>query len=153
VQSEYSLWSRDVEAEVLPALRALGIGFVPYSPLGRGFLTGSIRSTDSLDPDDFRLANPRFEAENLQQNLRIVDEVEAVAREAGATPAQVALAWVLSKGSDIVPIPGTKRVSRLEENVGADAVELTADQLARLDGLTPAAGGHHSEQQMSLIER
>jgi aryl-alcohol dehydrogenase-like predicted oxidoreductase len=111
---------------VLPTVRELGIGFVPYSPLGRGFLTGTIRDTSKLESDDFRLSTPRFAGDNLQRNLHIVDEVEAVAREAGATPAQVALAWVLAQGDDIAPIPGTKRVSRLEENVAADGLELTS---------------------------
>jgi aryl-alcohol dehydrogenase-like predicted oxidoreductase len=145
VQSEYSLWTRDPEAAVLPALRELGIGFVPYSPLGRGFLTGQITSVDDLDSDDFRRNNPRFEGENLRRNLRIVDEVRAVAAEADATPAQVALAWVLAQGDDLAPIPGTKRVSRLEENVAADALELTADQLARLTAIAPAAGDRYAD--------
>jgi aryl-alcohol dehydrogenase-like predicted oxidoreductase len=153
VQSEYSLWTRDPEAAVLPLLRELRIGFVPYSPLGRGFLTGTIRSTDQIDASDFRATNPRFSGENFQHNLRIADEVRAVAGEVGATPAQVALAWLLAKGDNIAPIPGTKRVSRLEENAAADAVELTADQIATLDSLTPAAGEHHNEQQMRMIER
>ena len=152
LQSEYSLWTREQD-EILPLLRELGIGLVPYSPLGRGFLTGQVRSIEDLDEDDMRRSNPRFAEENFRRNLAAADEVRTIADEAGVTPAQVALAWVLSKGSDLAPIPGTKRVSRLEENVGADAVELTTDQLARLDGLTPALGGHHSEQQMSLIER
>jgi aryl-alcohol dehydrogenase-like predicted oxidoreductase len=151
VQSEYSLWSRDVEDEVLPTLRALGIGFVPYSPLGRGFLTGAIRSTDSLDADDFRLANPRFAEDNLRQNLRIVDEVEAVAGEAGATPAQVALAWVLAQGDDLAPIPGTKRVTRIEENAAADALVLTPAQLDRLTAITPPAGDRYPD--MSSVGR
>ncbi|MGX6603774.1 aldo/keto reductase [Micromonosporaceae bacterium Da 78-11] len=151
VQSEYSLWSRDVEAEVLPALRHLGIGFVPYSPLGRGFLTGAIRSTDGLAADDFRRGNPRFADDNLRQNLRIVDEVEAVAHEAGATPAQVALAWVLAQGDDIAPIPGTKRVTRIEENAGADTVDLTAAQLDRLTALDPPAGDRYPD--MSSVHR
>ena len=112
LQIEYSLWTRDPEAEVLPVLRELGIGLVPYSPLGHGFLTGQIRSTDDLDADDWRATNPRFTGDNLERNLRIVDEVEAIAAEVGATPAQVALAWVLAQGDDIVPIPGTKRVAR-----------------------------------------
>jgi aryl-alcohol dehydrogenase-like predicted oxidoreductase len=145
VQSEYSLWTRDPEAAVLPVLRELGIGFVPYSPLGRGFLTGQITSVDDLDSDDFRRNNPRFEGENLRRNLRIVDEVRAVAAEADATPAQVALAWVLAQGDDLAPIPGTKRVSRLEENVAADALELTADQLARLTAIAPAAGDRYAD--------
>jgi aryl-alcohol dehydrogenase-like predicted oxidoreductase len=145
VQSEYSLWTRDVEAHVLPTLRALGIGLVPYSPLGRGFLTGAIRSVESLDEDDFRRGNPRFADANLQRNLHIVDEVEAVAREAGATPAQVALGWVLAQGDDIAAIPGTKRVSRIEENSAADALVLTADQLARLTAIGPPAGDRYAD--------
>jgi aryl-alcohol dehydrogenase-like predicted oxidoreductase len=152
LQSEYSLWTREQD-EVLPLLRELGIGLVPYSPLGRGFLTGQVRSIDDLDDSDFRKTNPRFTGENFQRNLRLADEVQAVADEADVTAAQVALAWVLSKGSDIAPIPGTKRVSRLEENVGADAVELTAEQLRRLDELPPALGEHHTEAQMQMIER
>jgi aryl-alcohol dehydrogenase-like predicted oxidoreductase len=152
LQSEYSLWTREQD-EILPLLRELGIGLVPYSPLGRGFLTGQVRSVDDLDDSDFRKTNPRFTGENFRRNLRLADEVQAVADEAGATAAQVALAWVLSKGPDIAPIPGTKRVSRLEENVGADAVELTAEQLRRLDELPPAEGEHHTESQMQMIER
>jgi aryl-alcohol dehydrogenase-like predicted oxidoreductase len=153
LQSEYSLWTRDPEAKVLPVLRELGIGFVPYSPLGRGMLTGTIRSVDQFDAADFRRSNPRFTGENFNANLTSLNEVEAVARDAGATPAQVALAWLLAQGDDIAPIPGTKRISRLEENVGADAVELTAAQLSRLDALPPAAGDHHTEEQMRTIER
>lgn len=153
VQSEYSLWTRDVEARVLPTVRELGIGFVPYSPLGHGFLTGTIRSIDHLDADDFRSTNPRFMGSNLQANLRIVDEVQAIAAEVGATPAQVAIAWLLAKGEGIVPIPGTKRVARVEENTAADAVELTVAHIDALDHLTPAAGADHNEEQMRLIER
>lgn len=153
VQSEYSLWTRDQEDEILPALRELGIGFVAYSPLGRGFLTGAIRSIRELPDTDYRKTNPRFFDDNFQHNLRCADEVRDISADVGATPAQVALAWLLAKGTDIVPIPGTKRVTRLEENVGADAVELTADQLARLDGLTPPVGGHHAEAQMAWIDR
>jgi len=153
LQSEYSLWTRDQEPQVLPLLRELGIGFVPYSPLGKGFLTGTIRSIDQFDPNDFRASNPRFTGENFQRNLRIADEVQAVAADAGVTPAQVALAWLLAKGDDIAPIPGTRRVARLEENVAADNVVLTADQMKRLDELTPASGGHHNEAQMEMIER
>jgi len=121
LQSEYSLWTRDQD-EVLPLLRELGIGLVPYSPLGKGFLTGTIRSTDHFAPNDFRANNPRFTGENFDRNLAIADEVTAVADEAGATPAQVAIAWLLAKGTDIAPIPGTRRVVRLEENVAADEV-------------------------------
>lgn len=153
LQSEYSLWTRDPEAKVLPVLRELGIGFVAYSPLGRGMLTGAIRSVDQLDSADFRRSNPRFTEENFEANLQSLNEVEAVAAEAGATPAQVALAWLLAKGNDIAPIPGTKRISRLEENVDSDAVQLTAAQLARLDALPPASGDHHTEEQMRMIER
>ena len=151
LQSEYSLWTRDPEPEVLSLLRELGIGFVPYSPLGHGFLTGKIRSTDQFDKDDFRATNPRFTGENFRKNLAIADEVAAIADDIGATPAQVAIAWLLTKGDDIAPIPGTKRVTRLEENVGADAVELTAEQVTKLDNLTPASGAHHNEQQMQMI--
>jgi aryl-alcohol dehydrogenase-like predicted oxidoreductase len=153
LQSEYSLWTRDPEDGVLDVLRELGIGFVPYSPLGHGFLTGTIRSTDHLDADDFRATNPRFTGENLRANLRIADEVTAVADEAGATPAQVAIAWLLTKGGDLAPIPGTKRVGRVEENVAADDLELTAEQVAKLDNLTPPAGEHHNEAQMRMIDR
>ncbi|PJE10035.1 aldo/keto reductase [Mycobacterium sp.] len=153
VQSEYSLWTRDPEQSVLPALRELGIGFVAYSPLGRGFLTGAIRSTDGIPDTDFRRTNPRFVAENFEHNLRSADELRDIAADVGATPAQVALAWLLAKGPDIVPIPGTKRVARLEENAGADTVELSAEQMARLDGLTPAAGDHHSAAQLQWIDR
>ena len=152
LQSEYSLFTRDQE-EVLPLLRELGIGLVPYSPLGRGFLTGRIRSVEDFADDDFRRTNPRFVGEAFARNLALADEVGAVADEVGATPGQVALAWLLSKGDDIAPIPGTKQVGRLEENVGADAVELTDEQLRRLDALPPAEGGHHTEEQMALIQR
>ena len=153
LQSEYSLWTRDPEPAVLPLLRELGIGFVPYSPLGHGFLTGTIRSTDHFDSDDFRATNPRFTGDNFEQNLRLADEIAAIATEVGATPAQVAIAWLLTKGDDIAPIPGTKRVARLEENVGGDAVELTDRQFEKLENLAPAAGEHHNEQQMQMIDR
>ena len=153
LQSEYSLWTRDSEAEVLPLLRELGIGFVAYSPLGRGFLTGQIRSTADFDDDDNRKSNPRFEGENFERNLRAAHEVEAIAAEVGATPAQVALAWLLAQGDDIVPIPGTKRVVRVEENVAADGVTLTAEQVDALTKLPPVAGDHHNEAQMKMIGR
>ncbi len=153
LQSEYSLFTRDQEEEVLPLLHELGIGFVAYSPLGRGMLTGTLRSLDQLDDTDFRKTNPRFVGENFERNQRLVDEVESIAAELGVTPGQVALAWLLTKGDNIVPIPGTKRVSRVEENVAADAVELSAEQIDRLDKLPPAAGEHHNEQQMRMIER
>ncbi|WP_434614029.1 aldo/keto reductase [Arthrobacter sp. A5] len=145
VQTEYSLWSRDPEKEILPTVRALGIGFVPYSPLGRGFLTGTIRSVDELDDSDFRRQNPRFEGDNLKANIRIVEQVDAVAAEAGAAPGQVALAWLLAQGDDIAPIPGTKRIAYLEENVGADALVLTPGQLAELSDLPAAAGDRYAD--------
>jgi aryl-alcohol dehydrogenase-like predicted oxidoreductase len=153
LQTEYSLWTRDPEAELLPLLRELGIGFVPYSPLGHGFLTGTIRSPEDLADDDWRKNNPRFTEGNLEKNLRIVDEVKAVASELDATPAQVALAWLLAQGDDIAPIPGTKRVSRVEENSAADDIELNAEQIARLNDLTPAAGERHEEASMATIDR
>jgi aryl-alcohol dehydrogenase-like predicted oxidoreductase len=153
LQTEYSLWSRDPEAELLPLLRELGIGFVPYSPLGHGFLTGTIRSPTELADDDWRKTNPRFTPGNFEQNLRIVDEVQAVASELDASPAQVALAWLLAQGDDIAPIPGTKRVTRVEENTAADAIELSAQQIQRLDDLTPATGERHDEANMSVVER
>lgn len=153
LQSEYSLWTRDPEDGILQTLRELGIGFVAYSPLGRGFLTGQIRSIADLADDDTRRTNPRFSAENFKQNLALADQVRAIAEQAGATPGQIALAWLLAQGSDIVPIPGTKRVERLEENVAADAVALTSEQLATLDRLTPPAGDHHTEAQMQMIDR
>ena len=153
VQSEYSLWTRDQEPKVLPLLRELGIGLVAYSPLGRGFLTGAIRSPQDLGQEDSRNNNPRFAAENFDHNLRLVEQVEAVAAEVGATPGQVALAWLLTRGTDIAPIPGTRRVARVEENAAADAVELTAQQIDALTELAPPAGGHHTEEQMRMIER
>lgn len=153
VQSEYSLFTRDPEARVLPALRELNIGFVPFSPLGRGFLTGTIRSTDQFDANDFRANNPRFTDENFQHNLRLADEVAAVATEIGATPAQVALAWLLAQGDNIAPIPGTRRVTRVEENAAADAVHLTDEQLAKLTSLPRAAGDTHNEAGMRMMER
>ena len=153
VQSEYSLFTRDPEARVLPVLRELNIGFVPFSPLGRGFLTGTIRSTDQFDATDFRNDNPRFSEENFQHNLRLADEVAAIAAQIGATPAQVALAWLLAQGDDIAPIPGTRRVTRVEENTAADDIRLTDEQLAKLTSLPPAAGDTHNEAQMRMMER
>ena len=152
LQTEYSLWSREPEAELLPLLRRLGIGFVPYSPLGHGLLTGQIRSVDDFADDDWRKDNPRFVGENFQRNLRIVDEVRAIADEAGVTTAQIALAWLLTRGDDIAPIPGTKRVTRVEENTAADGVELTTEQIHRLENLTPAAGARHNDANMASIE-
>ncbi|HEV3102505.1 MAG TPA: aldo/keto reductase [Candidatus Dormibacteraeota bacterium] len=151
VQTEYSLWTRDPEAEVLPLVRELGIGYVAYSPLGRGFLTGQIRSVDQFGADDFRANNPRFAKGNFEQNLRIVDTVEAVAKETAATPAQVALAWVLAQGQDIVPIPGTKRVSRLEENAAAADIVLTAEHLSRLSAIQAPVGDRYAD--MSRVGR
>ena len=152
VQSEYSLWTRDVEANVLPVLEELGIGFVAYSPLGRGFLTGQIRSVEDFADDDIRKNNPRFVGENLKKNLQLVDEVKAVAEDADATPAQVALAWLLTRSPHLAVIPGTKHVNRLEENVGADQTTLTREQIARLDALQPAVGNRYEDGAMSVIE-
>ncbi|MGN7190536.1 aldo/keto reductase [Curtobacterium sp. MCBA15_012] len=151
LQTEYSLWTRELEGDVLDTVRELGIGLVPYSPLGRGFLTGAITKPSDLDEDDFRRANPRFQQEAFDQNLRIVDEVKAVADEVGATPAQVALAWLLAQGDDVVPIPGTKRVVRLEENVGAADVTLSPAQLERLSSLPVPTGDRYPD--MSTIGR
>ncbi|MET8274934.1 MULTISPECIES: aldo/keto reductase [unclassified Streptomyces] len=153
VQSEYSLWTRDPEDRVLPLLRELNIGFVPFAPLGHGFLTGTIRSIDDFKEGDFRHGNPRFTGENFQRNLRLADEVQAIATEAGATPAQVALAWLLAQGDDIAPIPGTKRVHRVEENTAADGIRLTAAQLDRLTSLPAAAGATHTEAGLRMLER
>jgi aryl-alcohol dehydrogenase-like predicted oxidoreductase len=152
LQTEYSLWTREPEAALLPLLRELGIAFVPYSPLGHGFLTGTIRSPEELSDDDWRKTNPRFTEGNFEKNLRIVAEVEAVASEVDASPAQVALAWLLAQGDDIAPIPGTKRVSRVEENTAADGIELSAEQIRRLNALTPPTGARHDETNMSVIE-
>jgi aryl-alcohol dehydrogenase-like predicted oxidoreductase len=153
LQSEYSLWFRDLEAEILPLLRELGIGLVPYSPLGRGFLTGQITSRDQLADDDFRKNNPRFSAENFAQNLQIVKGVEEIAAEVEAKPGQVALAWLLAQGNDIAPIPGTKKVSRVEENAAADLVELSVDQIEKLNNLKPAAGDRYEASSMATIEK
>jgi aryl-alcohol dehydrogenase-like predicted oxidoreductase len=154
VQTEYSLWSRDVEDEVLPTLRELGIGLVAYSPLGRGFLTGAIRSIDDLDADDYRRTSPRFQGENFQKNLDLVRRIEALAADKGVTPAQLGLAWVLAQGDDIVPIPGTKRRSRLEENVGALDVTLTGDELTAIaDALPEPAGDRYPAAMMASLNR
>ncbi|MFD8694197.1 aldo/keto reductase [Kitasatospora purpeofusca] len=154
VQTEYSLWTRDVEAEVLPTCRELGIGFVPYSPLGRGFLAGRFSSPDELDKDDFRRTNPRFTEANLAANLRLAGKVKEIAAEKDITPAQLAIAWVLSRGEDLVPIPGTKRRSYLEQNAGAVDVELTAEDLARIEAELPAVEGErYDEDGMRAVNR
>jgi aryl-alcohol dehydrogenase-like predicted oxidoreductase len=152
LQTEYSLWTRDVETEILPLLRRLGIGFVPYSPLGHGLLTGQIRTVDDFADDDWRKTNPRFTGQNFRRNLAIVDEVTAIGAEIGATPAQTALAWLLTRGDDIAPIHGTRRVARVEENTAADGIELTPAQLDRLDKLTPASGARHDDANMASID-
>ncbi|HEY0533033.1 MAG TPA: aldo/keto reductase [Actinoplanes sp.] len=146
VQSEYSLWTRGIEDRILPVLRELGIGLVPFSPLGRGLFTGTIRDESAFAEGDFRRDNPRFSGDNFQHNLRL-------AADAGVTPAQVAIAWLLAQGDDIAPIPGTKRVTRLEENIAADEVRLTAAQLDRLSSLPPALGETHPEGARALLER
>jgi aryl-alcohol dehydrogenase-like predicted oxidoreductase len=154
VQSEYSLWTRDMEAEVLPALHELGIGFVPYSPLGRGFLTGQIRSPDDLAADDWRRGNPRFQGENFRRNLELVDRVRAIADAKGVTAAQLALAWVLGAGEDVVPIPGTTKPDRVEENVAALDVDLSDDERRRLDEAAPvgiASGDRYPSEMMSYL--
>ena len=153
LQSEYCLWTRDGEDGTLDLLKELGIGFVPYSPLGRGLLTGKIRSRDIFEEGDFRLTNPRFLPGALEQNLEILSELEAVAEEVGATNAQVALAWLLHKADDWSPIPGTKSVTHLEEDLGALDVSLTPDQVKKLDNITQPVGDHHTEAQMVLFDR
>ena len=156
LQTEYSLWSREVEDEILPAVRELGIGFVPYSPLGRGFLTGRIRSIDDLESNDYRRNSPRFQGENFEKNLRLLDEVNAIAKQKGCTPSQLALAWVLAQGEDIVPIPGTKHVKYLEENAKAVELRLTPQELARIDRALPpgaAAGLRYPEPGMRTVNR
>jgi aryl-alcohol dehydrogenase-like predicted oxidoreductase len=154
LQTEYSLWSRDPEDAILPTCRELGIGFVAYSPLGRGFLTGRFRRFEDLPPDDYRRHHPRFQGENFQKNLDLVRKLEEIAREKGCTPAQLALAWVLARGPDIVPIPGTKRRERLEENARAVDIRLTPDDLARLDAVAPkgvAAGERYPPAAMARV--
>ena len=152
VQTEYSLWTRDPEAEVLPTCRELGIGFVPYSPLGRGFLAGRFTSPDELDANDFRRTGPRFTGDNLEVNLTLAAKVKEIAAEKGVTPAQLAIAWVLARGDDLVPIPGTKRRAYLEQNAGAIDVELTAKDLARIDAELPkVAGERYDEAGMAAV--
>jgi aryl-alcohol dehydrogenase-like predicted oxidoreductase len=156
LQTEYSLWMRDVEDEILPVCRELGIGFVPYSPLGRGFLTGRFRRFEDLPVDDYRRNQPRFQGENFQKNLDLVTLIERMARRKGCTPSQLALAWLLAQGDDIVPIPGTKRLQYLEENVGAVGVTLTDDDLHRIDEIAPkgvAAGTRYPDAGMKTVNR
>ncbi len=152
LQSEWSLWTRDLEDEIVPLARQLGIGIVPYSPLGRGFLSGSIKSPDDFDDDDFRKNNPRFQGENFKRNLDLVEKVKQMANEKKCTPAQLALAWVMAQGQDVVPIPGTKRRSYLEQNIKALDVELTSQDLAQLDKIAPkgiAAGSRYPQENYS----
>lgn len=156
LQSEYSLWNRDPEDTVLPTVRDLGIGFVPYSPMGRGFLSGQITSPDDFAADDFRRMLPQFQGDNFIKNLQVVDRVKEIAAEKGATPGQLALAWLLAQGDDIVPIPGTKRRTYLEENVGATAIKLTPDDLQRIEAVAPkgsVAGDRYSASLMSTVNR
>jgi len=156
LQTEYSLWSRDPEDELLGVVRELGIGFVPYSPLGRGFLSGEIKSVDDLAPDDFRRTNPRFAGDNFQKNLDLVEAVSAIAADKGVTAAQLALAWVLAQGEDLVPIPGTRRIATLEQNAAAADIVLTADDLARIEAVFPrgaAAGERYAPGGMSSLNR
>jgi aryl-alcohol dehydrogenase-like predicted oxidoreductase len=156
VQTELSLWSRDSEEEVLPTVRELGIGYVAYSPLGRGFLTGQFKSPDDFPEDDFRKNHPRFQGENFRKNLELVDEVEAMAKEKGCSTAQLALAWVLAQGDDIVPIPGTKHVRYLDQNIGALDVNLTREDLKHLDTILPpgaAAGQRYHARGMEAVNR
>jgi aryl-alcohol dehydrogenase-like predicted oxidoreductase len=156
LQTEYSLWSREPEDEILPTVRELGIGFVPYSPLGRGFLAGRIRSIDDLEADDYRRNSPRFQGENFAKNLRLLDEVRSMAKDKGCTPSQLALAWVLAQGEHIVPIPGTKHVKYVEENVGAVEIHFTAAELERIDAALPpgaAAGMRYPEPGMRTVNR
>jgi len=156
LQTEYSLWSRDPEDEILPACRALGVGFVPYSPLGRGFLTGQIKAFGDLAADDYRRLSPRFQGENFARNLDLVDRIGVIARAKGCTATQLALAWVLAQGEDVVPIPGTKRRSYLEENLAAVAVRLTTEDLATIDAVAPrgaAAGDRYPANMMGTVNR
>ncbi|WP_435006086.1 aldo/keto reductase [Tundrisphaera lichenicola] len=156
LQTEYSLWSRDPEDEILPTCRELGIGFVPYSPLGRGFLTGQFRSPDDFEPDDYRRRSPRFQGENFARNLELVDRIKAIAVEKGVTASQLALAWVLAQGPDLVPIPGTKRRKYLEENAAAIDLELSPADLSRIDEVAPkgaASGDRYPTSMMSSVGR
>lgn len=156
LQTEYSLWSREPEDEILATCEELGVGFVPYSPLGRGFLSGDIRSINDLAPDDFRRTNPRFQGENFQKNLDLVEAVSAIAADKGVTPAQLALAWVLAQGDSLVPIPGTRRIRTLEENIASADIALTPEDLARIEAVFPkgAASGHrYAEASRAALNR
>jgi aryl-alcohol dehydrogenase-like predicted oxidoreductase len=154
VQTEYSLWTREPEAEIIPTCRELGIGFVPYSPLGRGFLSGRFKSPEELDESDFRRHGPRFTGQNLQANLKLAAKVEEIAADKGIAPAQLALAWVLAQGEDIVPIPGTKRRTYLEQNAAAVDIELSDEDLARIDAEVPqASGARYDEAGMASVNR
>lgn len=153
LQTEYSLWTRDPEGEVLATCRELGIGFVAYSPLGRGFLTGRFHSADDLAPDDMRRRHPRFQGENFQKNLAIVAQVEEVARAKGCTPAQIALTWLLSRGADVIPIPGSTRAERVSENAAAVRIQLSADDLTSLEAIAPTAGDRYPEAAMRSLNR
>ena len=156
LQSEYSLWERNLESRIIPTLRELGIGLVPFSPLGRGFLTGTVKRAEEYPPGDYRRGDPRFQGENFDANVRAASAVRELATRKGATPGQIALAWLLHKGKDVVPIPGTKRRSYLEENVAAAAMKLTSDEMARLDAALPpgaAAGPRYNERMAAFIDR
>ena len=156
LQSEYSLWNRDPEEDILPMLRKLGIGFVAYSPLGRGFLTGQIKKFEDFSPDDYRRQSPRFQGENFNKNLDLVSRIEAMAKEKGCTPAQLAIAWLLARNDNIIPIPGTKRRDRLEENIGAFNVKLSQDDMVKIDEIMPpgaAVGERYPATGMALIYR
>ena len=156
LQTEWSLWSRDAEAEILPTVRELGIGFVAYSPLGRGFLTGQFKTIDDLPADDLRRNAPRFQGENFQKNLDLVKKIEELAAAKGCTPSQLALAWVLAQGEDVVPIPGTKRIKYLDDNLGALAIRLTPDEMKQIDAILPAgsaSGERYGPQAMKAIDR
>ena len=156
LQSEYSLWTRDPEEGALAACRRLGVGFVPFSPLGRGFLSGALRSPDDFEPDDWRRGLPRFSAENFRRNLELVDQVKAIARDKAVSASQLALAWVLAQGEEIVPIPGTRRIANLEENLGALEIKLSAEDRQRLEAVFPhggAAGPRYDAVMMAAVNR
>jgi aryl-alcohol dehydrogenase-like predicted oxidoreductase len=156
LQTEYSLWTRETEEAILPTVRELGIGFVAYSPLGRGFLTGELKSPEDFAPDDYRRTNPRFQGENFTQNLKLVERVRAIAARKGLTPAQLALAWVMAQGDDIVPIPGTKRRKYLEENIAAAEVELSSEDLKEIAEALPrglAAGNRYPDSMMKILQQ